>query len=658
MKRPWFFWGLIIYICSFAKILGMSYVFIPILLLLIIYFPKRKWLILLIILRLLIPDANPELVEGQASLRKLSPLKRDLIVQLAGDKYLLRYQDLEEGIYRSSFEVRDFSKKRSPLGFCEDDYYRSLGLKGYAINWQGQLLEPKASVLNQIREGLYNRGKAFGDYQGLAYSLVFGLKEGLEPQDKDLFQRMGLMHLFVVSGLHLGIYYRGILGLVSLAKLPRIVGEGLGLLVLAFFVFLSDFHVSSLRTFLIIALEILAFHKKKKLDSIEALGLVAMILLIYRPSYAASFSFILGTISYGVLRITNKNSMLKMYLIMLPLQMLFLAEIKLLYYLANGLVAGLMSYLLPLLMLGFVFKPLAWVSSNIFISLMEFLKRLERTPWAWRPGSLGWFSMMVFYLFIFILPLMREDKHTYRLAKNKKFLLACLVFWLVITGYENNYRSQGLHFLDVGQGDSSLIVTEDKRTILIDTGRGRAIHEHLQSLGISKLDTVFISHFDEDHSKELDNLSYDKLYYPKGSDYPTGYPLEKGDIITYPGIRIEILSPDKPTGDDNEDSLVMLVEFQGRRLLYTGDIGIRTLKSLERPRVDILKYPHHGSRHSLDRAYYDALDPQLVILSYGENNSYGHPHEEVMDYLEGNFEYFGTGSSGSFQLKPRGFRAY
>ncbi|NLY72147.1 MAG: MBL fold metallo-hydrolase [Tissierellia bacterium] len=657
MKRPWFFWGLVAFLISFAKIIGMELSFIPILLLLLLYLPKKKWLILLIILRLLLMDNLPHDLQGQARIRSLSPLKEDNLVEIGGRTYLLSYQNLIEGVYNCSFTIEDFSAKRGPLGFCEKDYYSSLGISAKAIGWKGELVEERASLLTKLRKALYDRGQVFGDYQGLAYSLVFGLKEGLSPEEKGLFQSMGLMHLFVVSGLHLGIYYRAILRLTSYIGWPRIVGEALGLLLLLFFGFLSDFHVSSVRTILVILVETVAFHKKVKVDPIEMIGFIGLVIILYRPSYATSFSFVLGTISYGVLRISRDHSLIKMYLIMLPLQLLFLPEVRILNYLTNSLLAGLMGLLLPLLMLAFVFRPLAWISATIFTSLMGLLSFLNNSFFSWYLGALGWFSLIIFYLFIFLLPLFRESKVTYKLVQNKKFLLVVFALWLGILKFENSYRLEGVRFLDVGQGDASLIITEDKKTILIDTGKGRPIHDHLHSLGIKKLDVIFISHFDEDHSKELDKLNYDRLYFPKGSNYPGGYPLEKGDIINYQGLIIRILSPDVLYYDGNEDSLVMLVEYKEKKILYTGDVGVKRLAQIEGPKVDILKYPHHGSRHSLNQEYLKKIEPSMVILSYG-NNRYGHPHKEVMDFLEDRFEYFETGKSGSFHLKAGGYRNY
>ncbi len=660
MRRPWFFWGLVMYLTCFAKTLGMELVFIPLLVLFFIINPRKGIFLIvfgLILLRLYLVPGPVEKVQGQCSLRNFSLLGQEKVVSVGAKRYLLTGPDLPEGLYQASFDIEGFSKKRGPSGFCEEDYYKSLGIGARALNWQGDLIEEKQFLLSRIRERLYNKSSIFGPYQGLVYSLSFGLKEGLSWEEKELFSSLGLMHLFVVSGLHLGIYFRGIVGLIGFLRLPRILGELLGLLLVFFFSFLSDFHVSTLRSLIILILGIVSFHSKKKMDPIEALGFSVFLLLLFRPSFATSFSFILGTLSYGIIRISRDRKLVKMYLLMLPLQLIFVSEIKLVYYLANGILASLMGYILPLLMISYINGFLASFSIYLFTAIMKILDWLKELPWAWQMVPGGWFFLILFYLFLLGLVLSREKKDVYNFFKDWRVLALFLIIFLVIYCWESDYRRQGVHFLDVGQGDSSLILTYDGKTILIDTGRGRAIHQHLQALGINYVDLVFISHFDEDHSKEVENINYGLLYYPKGSSYPAGLPLEKGDIINYHGVRLEVYSPEELFFDSNEDSMVLLVEYMGRKLLFTGDVGKDAIKGLPKTRVDFLHYPHHGSRLSLDRKYYEAIDPLMVVFSYGKNR-YGHPHREVIDFFEGRFDYFETGKSGSLHLKKQGYRVY
>lgn len=545
MKRPWFFWGLVMFLSAFSKMTGMEIAFIPLLILLFFLFPSKNWILaLLIILRLLLPTQEIPMEQGLCELRKVSPLKTDMLLTIEGRRYILKDFEVEEGLYWGSFASEKFSSKRGPGGFCERDYYNSLGYRARAVKWKGEATKLKPFYLTSLRKKLYDRAEVFKNYQGIAYSLVFGLKEGLSPDEKGLFSSIGLMHLFVVSGLHLGIYYRTCLSIAKHLNLPRILGEFLGLGLVFFFCYLSDFHVSSVRTFLIFILESIAFHRKKKTDPMEIMGFVSLILLFYRPSYATSFSFLLGTLSYGILRIARANSLALMFLLMFPLQLIFVSEVKILYYLVNGILASLMSIMLPILMVGFIFPILARGVGYIFTGLMGILEAINNIPWAWHFTPPGWLSLFLFYLFLFALILAREKKEDYVFLSSKKNIALFFFLFLFLLQGENNYRKLGVHFLDVGQGDSSLLITDSGKSLLIDTGRGRAIHDHLQSLGIQSLDMVIISHFDEDHSKELDKLKYNKLYYPKGSHYPGGNPLEEGDVLMFDDVHLDFISPE------------------------------------------------------------------------------------------------------------------
>lgn len=658
MKRPWFLWGLIMFLCSFSKMTGMEIVFIPVILLVFLLFPSKTWMVLLIIiLRLAFPSQEILQEEGLCELRKLSPLKTDMVLLVEGRKYLIKGFEVEEGFYQGSFTRKEFSTKRSPSGFCEKDYYLSLGFQSEVKNWKGEPVKLRPFFLTNWRRKIFERAKVFGEYQGIAYSLVFGLKEGLSPDEKTLFSTIGLMHLFVVSGLHLGIYYRSCLYIIRLLGGPRFNGQCIGLSLIFFFCLLSDFHVSSVRTFMLYILQVMGFHKKKKLDPIESMGFVSFLLLFYRPSYATSFSFILGTLSYGILRISRKRPLISMYILMFPLQLLFVSEVKLLYYFANAFIASLMGVLLPFLMAGFAFAFIAGFVSYIFTSLMMILEAIKNISWAWYFTPPGWLSLFVLYFFLLLLILARENKSYHDFFQRKNNLYIFLFVFLLLFQGENNYRRKGIHFFDVGQGDSSLLITDSGKSLLIDTGRGRAVHDHLRSLGIHCLDMVIISHFDEDHSKELDKLQYKKLYYPKGSHYPGGYPLERGDVLLFDDVYLDFISPGDLRFDDNEDSLVFIMTYKEKKILYTGDVGSKRLRELPAEKMDVLKYPHHGSKHSLNKEYYDKIEPHMVVLSYGKNN-YGHPHKEVMDYLLPRFNCFETLKSGSFHLKNKGYRSY
>ena len=130
--------------------------------------------------------------------------------------------------------------------------------------------------------------------------------------------------------------------------------------------------------------------------------------------------------------------------------------------------------------------------------------------------------------------------------------------------------------------------------------------------------------------------------------------MEEGDNLSIKdNLNIEVLSPDTKTIADNpkkkkkdqldanEMSLTFRLNYNDHSVLFTGDIGKKTISRLlsdsyikEKLDVDILKVPHHGSKNSLNEDFYELVSPDYALISYGKNNTYGHPHKVVVDALK------------------------
>jgi competence protein ComEC len=217
------------------------------------------------------------------------------------------------------------------------------------------------------------------------------------------------------------------------------------------------------------------------------------------------------------------------------------------------------------------------------------------------------------------------------------------------------------YILDVGQGDSSLIIFGNK-TILIDAGEidmGDRVVSDLKELGVTRIDLLVATHPHSDHiggmQKVLDN-------FPVGKVLDSGMPHQsalyerfletidkknipykvavQGDTIDLdPALRIAVLSPpEKRFGDDlNTNSIMLRISYGTINFLFTGDTGGEAETALAKSGYaldsQILKVGHHGSMHSSSPAFIARVHPETAIISLGRDNPYSHPHKQAIDTL-------------------------
>ncbi len=223
--------------------------------------------------------------------------------------------------------------------------------------------------------------------------------------------------------------------------------------------------------------------------------------------------------------------------------------------------------------------------------------------------------------------------------------------------------------LDVGQGQAVAVVSPEGNAALIDAGRSQAriedeIAPYLESLGVESFDFLILSHPDQDHVGGMPSVLE---MYRVGTWVDPGIPTtnqtyaqsveivldenipallaRQGEELRLgDGVRIELLWPqdefissgDEP--DSNENSVVVRVTYEGVTVLIPGDLESRGEAALVEQfegalLADVLVAGHHGSNSSSTADFLDAVDPDVAIISAGENNPYGHPHDEVLQRL-------------------------
>lgn len=215
-----------------------------------------------------------------------------------------------------------------------------------------------------------------------------------------------------------------------------------------------------------------------------------------------------------------------------------------------------------------------------------------------------------------------------------------------------------VHFIDVGQGDATLIKCGD-RAMLIDTGdnsKGTLVQNYLQKQGVKKLDYLILTHPDADHigaapviitkfqidtvfmsNFEKDNSTYRKLIQALDEKRLSFSTPEAGSLYALGNAQFTILAPNAVYEDPNNASIALLLQNGDNRFLFSGDAEEEAENDILNNGIsisaDVYKVGHHGSRTSSSQAFLDKVKPDWAVISCAEENSYGHPHAQTLNAL-------------------------
>ncbi|PIR53306.1 hypothetical protein COU76_01920 [Candidatus Peregrinibacteria bacterium CG10_big_fil_rev_8_21_14_0_10_49_10] len=224
----------------------------------------------------------------------------------------------------------------------------------------------------------------------------------------------------------------------------------------------------------------------------------------------------------------------------------------------------------------------------------------------------------------------------------------------------------GLHayFLDIGQGDATLLVTPSGKQILVDGGPDMKTLEHLgkfMPFFDRTIELMVLTHPNVDHFQSFAEVlrRYNvERFLLAGSDYSSSayeellQEIEKEgagvilsnpeeDIVMGDGVVLDVIWPgveDLGEPDSNDESVTVRVLYGAHSILLPGDIEepaeTAILHSTENLKSAVLKIPHHGSRSSSSTGFILAIQPSLGIISAGKNNNFGHPHAEIVERYE------------------------
>lgn len=248
-------------------------------------------------------------------------------------------------------------------------------------------------------------------------------------------------------------------------------------------------------------------------------------------------------------------------------------------------------------------------------------------------------------------------------------------------------RDLEVRYIDVGQGDSTLVLLPDGKNMLIDAGTNsgaKSLVKELKNSGIEKIDYLIATHPHEDHIGGMDNVINEfeigKIYMPKvdSSQTPTtktyedvldavsdkGLKISRGKggdrIIKGENLDVMFVAPNSSKYSDlNSYSIAVKLEYGETSFLFMGDAEQDSEKEIidsgYNIEANVLKCGHHGSNTATSKDFVEKVSPKYAVISCGKKNSYGHPHEETLDTLnEFGVKIYRTDTDGTVTVKSDG----
>ncbi len=505
---------------------------------------------------------------------------------------------------------------------------------------------------NSLRNRVLGQLRGRGPGAALVSGFLVGAVDELPGADIDALRLAGVSHYVAVSGANVA----GFLLLWFIVLGPLGVGGRrrgiLGLLAVAVFAVATRWEPSVVRASLMAGLVLAGRAMGVPVDSWMALGWSGALALLVAPDLTESLGFQLsvlataGIMSGGDLLPGSLPGWLRGSLgatlaaqgAVTPLLLGVFGSVPLISPLSNLVAAPLVSLVTLLGGLGTLtsLEPLIVAAIGLARLILDLAHLAAGFP---QVGLLGVALVVAFVMVA-------------RSSRLRPVLAVAAAVTLVWGGLGREVVTPpAVVFLDVGQGDASLILGSDGTTVLIDAGpEPPVLAAALRRYGVNRVDLLVITHPHEDHVAGLVGLvgriSINKVWTwgqaHTGESWKLvseqlvlgGVPIEApvvGTAETYGDIAIEVLGPLRRYAGVNDQSVVLRISAGSTTVLMTGDIEMAAQADLGPIRADVLKVPHHGGATS-GLSWLGAVEPRVAVVSVGEND-YGHPAPEVLEVL-------------------------
>ena len=529
------------------------------------------------------------------------------------------------------------------------------------------------------------------DTAAFACALMLGETDGIDYETDTAFKLSGIRHVIAVSGLHVTILFSLVYVVTGRRKWITAL---LGIPVLFLFAAVAGFSPSITRACIMHSLMVIAMLFDKEYDPASALSFAVVCMLCFNPWSVANVGFQLSvSCLVGIILFSER---IKNYLLdkkrlgrckgfvkkfaawfassvsislgavvfTTPLCAGYFGIVSLVSPLTNLLTLwiitfafyGIMLACLMALLLPSVGTAVAWIVSWPIRYVLWMAKLMASLPLsAVYTQSIYIVFWIVFIYLLLVVFLIAKKKYPIHLAC---FATIGLCIALIASWTEPMRDDCRITVLDVGQGQCILLQSEG-RNYLVDCGSysesfaADQAAGMLLSQGITRLDGVILTHFDADHAGGvaylLTRVPADHLFLPTCPDeddtsqallvYDGGTVLtiDTDTVISFGDARITMI-PSETAISNNESGLCILFQTEKCDILITGDRSARgereLIEHMTLPELEVLIVGHHGSKSSTCRELLIKTSPEIAIISVGEDNSYGHPADEVLQRLK------------------------
>ncbi|MCQ8115882.1 DNA internalization-related competence protein ComEC/Rec2 [Methylomonas rosea] len=530
---------------------------------------------------------------------------------------------------------------------------------------------------------------------GIIKALTIGSQNAITQQQWQVFRITGVVHLIVISGSHISL----VAGLIYLwtrrlwawtgvlAISPQRAAALCAWLAAVFYAGLAGYSVPTLRAVIMLSVALAAIAWQRNTAPMRILLLALLAVLLFDPSAVLSVGFWLSFVAVALLIYVSAGRLgrpsywreaggaqLATAVGLSPLLIVFFQQVSLISPVANWLAVPVIGILIvPPALLAVV---LLFIWPALAALLLQLLDYMLQGLW-WVLSYMAELPLASIYCLpppwyavglaaIGVLLLLAPSGFPCR------YISPVLFLPLIFVQVEKPKPGEvWLTVLDVGQGLAAVVQTAE-HTLVFDTGAryseyadigDSVVLPFLREQGIAKVDSLVISHGDNDHSggaeSILAELPVDKVVssVPEWAAREYGEDCRTGQTWRWDEVTFKILSPPESGFiGDNDNSCVLQVNSTRQRFLLTGDIEQAAETWLVREygdelASDVLLAPHHGSKTSSSHALLEKVNPALIVIPAGYQNRFGFPHRQIIErYNQLGIAWLNTAEQGAISV--------